>query len=209
MNGSENTPTRELLDNELLSLYETKEGRTKLKAMLLTQDQLRILQVACRADGRCGSLQTFDGLPCRRFPKPGFTVCLRHGERAPQTINKANRALAAARMPAIEWVMDAMDQANAETCDGCGFPHHSLKERRRLDMLARMIFDRTGLGPHSKVSVLDERDTDSDLQLDSLDEDERIELSGLIIKVKNLKERVRARLEREASGLAPAQKYLE
>ena len=188
----------------ILKLWNDAQGRKQLREMALTPADLSSLQEATRAEGRCGSLQTSDGLPCRRFPKPGYTVCRKHGERAPQTVAKANRALAAARMPAIEWVMDALDQATLDTCHECGFPDHSLKEKRFHLQLARTIFDRTGLGPQSKLSVVDDRDSDADLQVHMLTPDERLELSRLVLAVKDLKERVRARLEHDAATLTLA-----
>lgn len=169
--------------------------------MLLGPEDLKVLGDYARSEGRCASLKTQDGLPCQRFPKPGFTVCYRHGELAPQTTAKAMRVLADVRLPAINWLMDALDQAHLETCHQCGYPNHSLKEKRRLDAVARTVLDRTGLGPSSKIAVVDERGGDNELQLDQLNEAERTELSRLILEVKDLKERVNARLNREAATL--------
>jgi len=188
----------------ILVLWTSDDGRKQLRTMALSPSDLKALQEAGRAEGRCSSLQTSDGLPCRRYPKPGYTVCRKHGERAPQTVAKANRALAAARLPAIEWYMDALDQASLDTCHECGFPTHSLKERKRIDTLARVIFDRTGLGPQSKLSVVDDRDSDSDLQVDMLTDDEKLTLSRLVLQVKELKDKVRSRLQRDAATLTLA-----
>lgn len=189
---------------QLLELWESEEGRNELRTLLLGPDDLRVLQEQARTEGRCASLKTADGLPCRRFPKPGFSVCFRHGELAPQTTAKATRLLAEVRLPAINWLMDTLDQAQLQTCHECGYPNHSLKEKRRIDAVARVVLDRTGLGPSSKVSVVDERDAESGLQIDLLNEQERLELGRLIMEVRDLKERVRARLDRDAATLTLA-----
>lgn len=143
--------------------------------------------------GGCGSLQTANGLPCRRPPKIGYPVCRKHGERAPQTVAKAERALAAARMPAIEWIMDALDQAAEETCDTCGYPRHGLKERKRLDALAFRLLDRTGFGPRSTIDVRAGQ-AESDLDLAQLSVEELAELEKLVEAMEEFQTRVRARI---------------
>lgn len=171
-------------------------ARPALRALMpLSPEQLKHLQTHARELGRCGSLQTADGLPCMRHPRFGWTVCAKHGERAPQTTAKAERLLAVARMPAIEWVLDALDQAQGETCEGCGFPSGSLKEKKRLDMLAFRLLDRTGFGPHSKIDFNVKRDEEgAGIPLEEWTDAERSELRGYIVAVNKLKERVRYRL---------------
>lgn len=165
----------------------------------LVEDQvasrLAEMQVLVRSTGRCGSLQTSDGLPCRRWPKLGYTVCRKHGERAPNTVKKAERALAVARMPAIEWIRDALDQATEETCNECGFPRHGLKERKRIDMLAFKLLDRTGLGPKATLDINPRSETVFDVSV--LTVEEAFELDQLLEVMEAFKTRVVARLGRD------------
>lgn len=159
-----------------------------------TEDELRALQAASRGQGRCGSLQTQTGMPCRRTPAPGFTVCWKHGSRAPQTMAKAERVLAVARLPAVEWILDELDRANAETCQECGYPHHNLKERKRIDALAFKLLDRTGLGPRQTIDVNSRKADDNDLVLEQMNDEEKTCLSSLVQQLNELRGRVRMRL---------------
>lgn len=171
-----------------------RAGITNASSEGFTPDELRALQQATREEGRCGSLQTQTGLPCRRHPAPGYTVCWKHGSRAPQTMAKAERVLAVARMPAVEWIMDELDRAHAETCHECGYPHHTLKERKRIDSLAFKLLDRTGLGPRQTIDVNARKVDDNELMLDRLNDEEKACLGGLIQQLNDLKARVHMRL---------------
>lgn len=163
--------------------------------MPLPDEVLKGLQVLVRQSGRCGSLQTRDGLPCQKAPRFGWTVCSKHGERAPQTTAKAERLLAVARMPAIEWILDELDHAQDDTCDHCGFPDKSLKERRRLDSLAFRLLDRTGFGPHTKIDYTVSKGGDvPDVPLENWTIEERDALRALLVQVRQLKDQVRFRL---------------
>lgn len=168
-----------------------------------TEHELRTLQAATRAEGRCGSLQTRSGLPDRRHVAPGYTVCWKHGARAPQTIAKAERVLAVARMPAVEWVLDELDRANEETCLECGFPRHNLKERKRIDSLAFKLLDRTGLGPRQTIDINRGKNDDSDLMLDQMNDAEREALGSLIRQLNDLKQRVKTRLNGDVVEVLP------
>lgn len=159
-----------------------------------TKEELGLLQEGARNEGRCGSLQTQAGLPCRRHPAPGFTVCWKHGSRAPQTIAKAERILAVARMPAVEWILDELDRAHADTCVECGYPHHTLKERKRVDALAFKLLDRTGLGPRQTIDINKGKDNESEFLLDQLNAEEKKIMAGLMMQLNELKARVRMRL---------------
>lgn len=165
---------------------------------------IREQQAATRALGRCGSLQTSTGMPCRRFPRAGYTVCPRHGERAPQTVGKAERLLAVARMPAIEWILDALDQAGMEPCEACGYPVHGSKERKRLDTLAFKLLDRTGFGPRSTIDVNATRN-EAGIDVSLLNAGELEELDRLLDAMDAFKSRVRIRNAREgARGIIDA-----
>lgn len=178
-------------------------GLSALRARALAQgatsgdfskEELGGLQIEARKEGRCGSLQTSTGLPCRRHPAPGYTVCWKHGSRAPQTIAKAERVLAVARMPAVEWILDELDRAHADTCHECGYPRHNLKERKRVDALAFKLLDRTGLGPRQTIDINKGKNDETDFLLDQLNAEEKQTLAGLMIQLNELKARVKTRL---------------
>lgn len=175
-----------------ISLLEEAERPLRLKEMV----------AVTKKHGGCGSLQTANGLPCRRCPKIGYTVCRKHGERAPQTIARAERLLAVSRMPAIEWLLDALDQAQEEVCDACGYPHHGLKERKRIDAMAFKLLDRTGFGPRSTID-LNARTTEAGIDVSSLSPSELHELDELLASMDRFRARVLARKE-----LAPGPRVL-
>lgn len=198
---TEVTETALVATESALVAAATKLGALAARALAagatsetFSEQELGLIQEATRKEGRCGSRQTSTGLPCRRHPAPGYTVCWKHGSRAPQTMAKAERVLAVARMPAVEWVLDELDRANADTCHECGYPHHSLKERKRIDALAFKLLDRTGLGPRQTIDVNSRKVDDNDLMLDRLNEDEKNCLAGLIRQLNDLKARVHMRL---------------
>lgn len=171
-----------------------------------TPEQLQAEQLRVRAEGRCGSLQTFDGRPCRRRPKAGYPVCPNHGQRAPQTIAKAERLLAVARMPAIQVLLDELDQYQEETCETCGYPHHTLKARKHISVIAFKLLDRTGFGPRSTIDLTARKLEDAPRDVAQLTEEEFQELSGMLAEEDRFWARVQARGAADAARkvLAPA-----
>lgn len=167
-------------------------------SVTLTPDELMELVRTTRASGRCGSLQTASGLPCKRLCRIGYTVCRKHGERAPQTIAKAERLLAIARMPAIEWILDAIEQAQEETCGTCGYPTRGLKEKKRLDSLSFKLLDRTGFGPRQTIDLNAKSDA-TVVDVTSYTPGELAELDHVLATMDKLQARVRARLANEAA----------
>jgi hypothetical protein len=97
-------------------------------------------------------------------------------------------------MPAIEWILEALDQAANETCESCGYPSHGLKEKKRLDTLAFRLLDRTGFGPHSKIDFNVNRNDDAGVPLENWNDEERAELRVLLAAVRQLKDKVTYRL---------------
>jgi hypothetical protein len=179
-------------------------SRAEWKALMpgLSPEQLRFLATHVKSQGKCGSLQTADGLPCMKTPRFGWTVCNKHGERAPQTAAKAERLLAIARMPAIEWILEEIDRAQEDTCEKCGYPDHSLKERKHTASLAYRLLDRTGFGPHSKVDFTVNRSDVPEIPLENWSEEERGELRALLTQVRALKDKVAFRLASDAGRQA-------
>lgn len=178
-----------------------KMSRAELKQMpALSHDQLLILQQHARVvEHRCGSLQTADGLPCLRHPRAGWTVCRKHGERAPQTAAKAERLLAVARIPGIQFLLDEIERANEEGCPGCGYNPSSLKERKHVASLAIRLLDRTGFGPGSKVDVSINKSDQAEVPLENWEVSEKQELRILVEQIRSLKDRVARRLAAHAT----------
>lgn len=165
-----------------------------------------------RAEGGCGSLQTHNGLPCRRSPKIGYTVCRTHGERAPQTIAKAERLLAVARIPVIEGILDEIDQSREVECDTCGYPNGGLKYRKYIAGLRWQLLNRVGMGPRQTIDVNARQDDASAIDVSSFTAEELEELDRVLALMDELQARVKLRLSREnaehvMSGL-PAAKLL-
>lgn len=178
--------------NELAQL--TGEDRT---ARL--HDMVRVVKDA----GGCGSLQTANGLPCRRTPKAGYPVCRKHGERAPQTVAKAERLLAIARMPAIEVLMDELDQAQEDQCPTCGYPAHNLKYRKHVAAISFKLLDRTGFGPRSSIDLTAKAVDEHHIDVSVLNDQEFEELSRLLEALDIFKVKIDARQAREVLAPAP------
>jgi len=145
----------------------------------------------------CGGI-TSRGAPCTRYCKPGFTRCYLHGGQGPSAKVKAENALALLRMPAIETLYNLLEQFDADTCIMCGYPDASLKEKRFAAAICKTILDRTGLGPRSTLEV---KQTDGDLDLRALRDDEKQELITALMTLKAVKDKIRKRLHDEAFGL--------
>lgn len=184
-------------DNVLTVSFGTF-SRAMLRERSLTEPELRELQQVVRASGKCGSLQTADGLPCGRQPKAGYTVCRKHGERAPATIAKAERILAAARIPALNVLLDVVDQWEEDVCDTCGFPRHSVKETKMFVATAKAILDRAGMGPRSTIDINARSTSDQSIDVKGLTDEEKVELRELLEPLERFRARVAAR-----QGLAP------
>lgn len=175
-------------------------GAARLRALHeaepFTSVQVAGLKEAARRYGRCGSLQTSDGLPCLAIPKTGWTVCRRHGANAPQTVQGAHKRIAIVLTPALEWLQEEWQRMQEPTCETCGYPSKSLKERRHYAAMLWRMLDRFGLGPGKTLTI----NTGSGLgaELNALvveaSFEEREELQGYLAQVRAWKDRVAARL---------------
>lgn len=161
---------------------------------MLSPEDLLAIQVKAKAEGRCGSLQTASGMPCLRWPKTGYPVCRKHGERAPQTVAKAERLLAVARMPAIQVMLDICEMWDLDTCDSCGYPRRDTEEKRVYLQAAKLVLDRTGLGPRSTIDLNARRSDDGEVNVEQMTDGERERLEGLVTQLAALKAEIRARL---------------
>lgn len=176
-----------------LALLEGDARRSHLEAM----------RDVVRAAGGCGSLQTANGLPCRRSPKAGYPVCRKHGERAPQTVAKAERALAVARMPAIEVLIDELDQAQENECPTCGYPARNLKYRKHIAAISFKLLDRTGFGPRSSIDLTAKTVDEHHIDVSVLSDEEFNELNVLLDGLDAFKVKIDARQARETLAPAP------
>lgn len=184
--------------NELARLEDTPIERQARLAQMVAE---------VKKAGGCASLQTANGLPCRRSPKAGYPVCRKHGERAPQTVAKAERLLAIARMPAIEVLMDELDQAQEDECPTCGYPARGLKYRKHIAAISFKLLDRTGFGPRSSIDLTAKTVDEHHIDVSTLSDAEAEELGKLLDALDEFKTRIDARKAREVL-VAPAPQAL-
>jgi len=159
-----------------------------------------------------------NGDPCKLDVVPGMTRCHLHGGSSPQAKIKAEQAMALLRMPAVETLYRVLDTFNKvieqfqdDTCAACGFPKGDAEEKvalvkacRSAAMTCSAVLDRTGIGPRSTVEV---KQSDGDLDLALLTNDEKQDLIQALAQVKAVKARIKARLHEVAFGVMqpPAQ----
>jgi hypothetical protein len=190
-------PKVEMWLSELAALDLGPEGAA-MRAERLS-DMVRIVKAA----GGCASLQTANGLPCRRSPRAGYPVCRKHGERAPQTVAKAERLLAIARMPAIEVLIDELDQAQEHECPTCGYPARNLKYRKHIAAISFKLLDRTGFGPRSSIDLTAKAVDEHHIDVSQLTDAEFEELSQLLEALDVFKGKIDARQARNVLAPAP------
>lgn len=123
-----------------------------------------------------------------------------HGGATPVAKIKAEASLAMGRMPAIETLVEMVEQYHETTCAACGFPDHNLKEKKFVASIARIILDRTGLHPRVGVDV-NTGEMEVDPKLYTMEEKQ--ELVALLAQVRAIKEGAKARLIGTAFGTIP------
>jgi hypothetical protein len=141
---------------------------------------------------KCGEINRQNGLPCKRNAGIGFTKCSLHGGHNVTAKIKAEQMLAQARLPACEALFDIIDQWQAETCGTCGYPKTDTDTAKVIIRAAQVILDRTGVGPRATLEVT--KQTDGDLDLDLLTDQEMARMDFLLAELKALKDGVRVRL---------------
>jgi hypothetical protein len=146
-----------------------------------------------------------NGHPCTNNVVPGTFRCHMHGGKAPIAKFKAEQAMALLRYPAIEVLNTTMERLNEivvqsglPMCAACGFPVKSIEELEAVikacistAKVCQTILDRTGMGPTSKVEVVQ---SDGTLDLNLLTEDELGRMTALFAQYDALKEEIRQRL---------------
>lgn len=150
----------------------------------------------------CGAPNSH-GMPCRRAPMHGMTRCQLHGGANPAAKIKSEQMLAQARLPACEALFTILEDWQRDTCPSCGFPAaNSVDNQKVIIRAAQVILDRSGLGPRATIETVTQ--TDGDLNLDLLTDNEMGLLDYHLAQIKELKETVRARLNMIPGVLPPA-----
>jgi len=132
-----------------------------------------------------------NGLPCGRDVRPGFTRCNLHGGANPAAKIKAEQMMAQCRLPAIENLFSILEQFAGNTCATCGFPIGDADEKRMIIRACQTVLDRAGMGPHSILEIA--RQTDGDINMDALLDQEKGELLALLAQIREIKARAKAR----------------
>ena len=99
--------------------------------------------------------------------------------------------MAIARLPAIEALYSILEQHERNTCGACGYPRGDADEKRMIIQASKTILDRAGMGPHAVLELTQQ--TDGDLNLELLTDEERGQLIGHIHQIKAIKNAVRMR----------------
>ncbi len=98
----------------------------------------------------CGARTKANGLPCQRVCAPGFNRCNLHGGHSPLARQAAQRALAAAALPAAQVLFDILDRYQSDTCPHCCMPRGDPTPVIRA---AQIVLDRTGFHPSVSVEL--------------------------------------------------------
>lgn len=120
-------------------------------------------------------------------------------------------AMALLRMPAIEAIHESLDtlmgvirQFGETACPTCGYPTGDLEQITAVARVAsviinqaKLVLDRAGLPARA---VLDVRQSDGDLDLRALTDEERARMMGLLAELRELKEAVRLRIHGTLTG---------
>jgi hypothetical protein len=157
-----------------------------------------------------------NGKPCKNVVMPGATRCAMHGGKTPIAQWKAQQAMSLLRVPAIESVYTAMEaltgiieQFQEDTCAACGYPKGDIEEKEALikacvgaAKTVSIVLDRTGMGPRSTLEI---KQSDGDLNLHALTQDERSRMVALLAQLRALKQEIRERLVGAATAVPVAQ----
>lgn len=152
-----------------------------------------------------------NGDVCGNSVVPGTHKCHMHGGSTPQAKLKAEQAMALLRMPGIEamheileTMMQVVRQFGENTCPTCGYPKGDTDEIHAVSKVAAVvvrqvqtILDRTGIPARATLEV---KQSDGDLDLRALTEQERGAMIALFAQLRELKEAARARIN---GALAP------
>src|SRR5690606_6561634 len=97
----------------------------------------------------CGA-RTREGDSCRRAPVRGTNRCSLHGGNAPQVKRRVMETMAAAALPAAEFLLDLIERWRANVCETCGLPKG---DPNPVIKAATAVLDRTGFGSSAKLNV--------------------------------------------------------
>jgi hypothetical protein len=113
-------------------------------------------------------------------------------------------------MPAIEGILDEIDQSMEDACGTCGYPNGTLKYRKYIASLRWQLLNRTGFGPRSTIDLNAKMIGEQTIDVSVLNEEEFEELGGLLTSLDTFKAKVHARLAVTAARevLAPGPQAL-
>lgn len=132
------------------------------------------------------------------------TRCHLHSGESPAAKVAAERALALARLPGAEALLDLIEQWHQDTCATCGYPSADPHIVRNILRAIQMVLDRTGMPPVMRVETV--TNSDFEFTLDHLTPEELVEFSRVIGEYKALKANIKARMHQVVlpeSGLTP------
>lgn len=141
---------------------------------------------------KCSGTVKATGLPCQRDVANGFTRCYVHGAATLSSKHAAEKALAFARMPAIEALHQMIEDWHGTACPTCGRPAQQVEILNPVIRACQIILDRTGFGPRATLEVAKPESAEFDVSL--LTDSERGRLAAAIGVVRSLKAEIRARL---------------
>jgi hypothetical protein len=96
-------------------------------------------------------------------------------------------------MPAIEYLLSTVEQGNLNQCSECGYPRGDVDYRRTVIGSAKLVLDRTGMGPRATLDVNAKKVDDSDALVELMTDAERAEAAGLLARLEAIKAAVRLR----------------
>lgn len=141
---------------------------------------------------KCAGTVKATGLPCQRDVANGFTRCYVHGAATLSSKHAAEKALAFARMPAIEALHQMIEDWHGTACPTCGRPAQQVEILNPVIRACQIILDRTGFGPRATLEVAKPETAEFDVAL--LTDSERARLAAAISVVRSLKVEIRQRL---------------
>lgn len=144
---------------------------------------------------QCGATSRTAGESCKRNCALGFTRCYLHGGASPGAKLAAEKALAFARLPAIEALSQIIEDWQGTACPTCGRPSQEIALLNPVIRACQIVLDRTGFGPRATIEVA--KPEPSEIDVTRLTGDEKVRLRDAIAKVRALKAEVLARLAAE------------
>jgi hypothetical protein len=169
------------------------------ETLVLGQDFLTLLSGCIISLVKCGDPNNpagpyikRNGRPCMKDCSKLGTRCSLHSGESPIAKVAAERAMALARLPGAEALLDMIEQWHAETCQSCGFPSADPHIVRNVLRAIQMVLDRTGMPPVMRVETV--TNSDFEFVLDHLTPSELEQFARIMGEYKALKAAIKARM---------------